>query len=135
MRQQGGETRLALDQWPRADVLAVEVEKIEQQEHEASSVAGVRSQLDHAERRDAVGGDAAQLAIEIGPARAEGGHGLCDRGIFIRPIEPGGGKQLHSKAVETRMHAVAVELDFVEPLIALRRRVDERGELRPDPSR
>jgi hypothetical protein len=30
---------------------------------------------------------------------------------------------------------VAVELDFVEPLIAFRRRVDEPGELRPDPLR
>jgi hypothetical protein len=30
------------------------------------------------------------------------------------------------------MHPVAVEFDFVEPLIAVRRRVDELGELRPD---
>jgi putative transposase len=32
-------------------------------------------------------------------------------------------------------HAVAVELDFVEPLIAFRRRVDKLGELGPDPLR
>ena len=31
------------------------------------------------------------------------------------------------------MHAVAVEFDFVEPLIAVRRRVDELSQLRPDP--
>jgi hypothetical protein len=33
------------------------------------------------------------------------------------------------------MHAVAVELDFVEPRRAFRRRVDELSELRPDPFR
>jgi hypothetical protein len=32
------------------------------------------------------------------------------------------------------MHAVAVELDFVEPVVAVRRCVDELGELRRDPS-
>jgi hypothetical protein len=37
--------------------------------------------------------------------------------------------------VEPRMHAVAVELDFVQPLIAFRRRVDQLRELRRDPFR
>jgi hypothetical protein len=31
------------------------------------------------------------------------------------------------------MHAIAVELDFVQPLIAVRRRIDRLRELRPDP--
>jgi hypothetical protein len=51
------------------------------------------------------------------------------------PVEPGAGQQAHGAAIEARMHAVAVELDFVEPLIAFRRRVDKLGELRPDPLR
>ena len=33
------------------------------------------------------------------------------------------------------MHAVAVEFDFVQPLIAFRRRVDQLGVLRRDPFR
>jgi hypothetical protein len=33
------------------------------------------------------------------------------------------------------MHAVAVELDFVQPFVALRRRVDQPGELRRHPFR
>jgi len=33
------------------------------------------------------------------------------------------------------MHAVAVELDFVEPLIAVRRRLDQLRQLRRDPFR
>jgi hypothetical protein len=38
-------------------------------------------------------------------------------------------------AVEARVHAVAAEFDFVQPLGPLRRRVDKLRELRPDPFR
>ena len=37
--------------------------------------------------------------------------------------------------IEARMHAVAVELDFVQPRRALRRVVDMLGQLRADPFR
>ena len=37
--------------------------------------------------------------------------------------------------IEPRMHAVAVVFDFMQPLVAVRRRVDQLGELRPDPLR
>ena len=53
----------------------------------------------------------------------------------MRPVEACTGQQFHRAAVEPRMHAVAVELDFVQPLIAFRRRVDELSELRRDPVR
>ena len=33
------------------------------------------------------------------------------------------------------MHAVTVELDFMQPLVAFRRRVNELGQLRRDPLR
>src|ERR1700738_1712043 len=49
-------------------------------------VAGVRRGLDHAERGDAVGEDAAQLAVEIGLARPERRHGLGDRRVFVGPV-------------------------------------------------
>jgi hypothetical protein len=81
------------------------------------------------------GPGAAQLAVEIGLARAEFPHGFGDCGIFVGPVEAGAGQQLHRAAVEPRMHAVAVVFDFVEPLVAVRRRVDQLGQLRPDPFR
>jgi hypothetical protein len=31
------------------------------------------------------------------------------------------------------MHAIAVEFDFVQPVVAVRRRLDQLAELRPDP--
>jgi len=42
-------------------------------------------------------------------------------------------KQPHPATIKARMHPVAVELDFVEPLIAFRSGVDELCELRRDP--
>jgi hypothetical protein len=40
-RQQRGEPRLALDQRPRADIVAVEMQKIEEEMHQPGRVAGV----------------------------------------------------------------------------------------------
>jgi hypothetical protein len=71
IREQRGEARFAIDERPRDEVFAVVVQKIEQEEDEAGGVAGIRSELDHVERSDAVGAHAAQLAVEIGLARAE----------------------------------------------------------------
>jgi hypothetical protein len=51
----------------------------------------------------------------------------------MRPVEPGAGQQPHRAAIEARMHAVAVVFDFVEPLVAFGRRVDQLGELRRNP--
>ena len=66
IRQQRGEARLALNQWPHAQIFAVEVQKIEQEEDERGGIAAVGCCLDHPERGDAVGAHAAQFAVEIG---------------------------------------------------------------------
>jgi hypothetical protein len=43
----------------------------------------------------------------------------------MRPVEPGAGQQAHCAAIEPRMHPIVIELDFVEPLRAIRRFVDK----------
>jgi hypothetical protein len=48
-RQQFGEPRLALDERSRADIVAVEMQKVEDEEHQPGRVAGIRRGLDHAE--------------------------------------------------------------------------------------
>ncbi len=53
----------------------------------------------------------------------------------MRPVEACTGQQLRPATVESRVHAVAVEFDFVQPVVAFRRRVDQLGELRRDPLR
>jgi hypothetical protein len=42
VRQQGSEPRLALDQLLHADVLAVEMQKVEDEEHQPGHVTGIR---------------------------------------------------------------------------------------------
>jgi hypothetical protein len=53
----------------------------------------------------------------------------------MRPVEAGTRQQLHRAAIEARMHAVAVIFDFVEPVFAFRRCIDQPGQLRLDPLR
>src|ERR1700750_2103549 len=72
---------------------------------------------------------------EISLARADRRYGVGDRRIFTRPVETGAREQLHAAAIEARMHAVAVEFDFVQPGVAVRRGVDQLRELRRDPFR
>jgi hypothetical protein len=110
------------------------MEEIEQEQDEGGGVA-VRRGLDHAEGGDAVGAHAAELPVEIGLCSADRCQGIGDRRVFLRPVEPGAGEELHRAVVEPRMHAVAVEFDFMQPLVALRRRVDQLGQLRRDPLR
>ena len=86
--QQTGEPLLAFDQRALGEILAVEIKKIEQEEDETGGVAGVGRQLDHAERGDAVGAHAAQLAVEIGLARGERRHGGRDLRVFGGPVKP-----------------------------------------------
>jgi hypothetical protein len=45
-REQRGKPRLAINERPRHEIFAVEVQEIEQKENEAGGVAGVRCQLD-----------------------------------------------------------------------------------------
>jgi len=98
-------------------------------------VAAVRSQLDDVKRGDAVRAGTAQFATEIGLARIERRDGFGDRGIFVGPVKASARQQLDRAAVEPRMHAIAVVFDFVQPARSVRRRVDELGQLRPDPVR
>jgi hypothetical protein len=95
-REQGAPRRLAVEcafspalmrspdrPWPGVlreglrdvDRFAVEIEKIEQEEHQRRGGAAVGRQLDHAEEGDAVGTHAAQLAVEIGLPCPERRHG------------------------------------------------------------
>ena len=111
------------------------MEKIEREEDQRRRVAAVRSELHDVERGDAVGADAAQFAIEIGLARAECRQGCGERRIFVRPVEPGAGEQLHGAAVEPGMHAVAVIFDFVQPLATVRSSLHQPRQLRCDPLR
>jgi hypothetical protein len=69
-RQQFREPRLALDQRHRTDVVAVEMQQVEDEIREPGRVAGIRCGLDHTERRGPVGKDTAQFAVETRPVQS-----------------------------------------------------------------
>jgi hypothetical protein len=87
----------------------------------------------HAERGDAVGADAAQFAVEIGLARRERRDRRRDLRILAGPVEPVAGQQPNIAVLEPGMHAEPVVFDFVQPLVAVRRGIDELRQLRPYP--
>jgi hypothetical protein len=62
---------------------------------------------------------------------------MVNRAVGPMPANPACGAllvEVTRAMVEARMQPVAVEFDFVQPLIAFRRGVDELRELRRDPS-
>src|SRR6267378_3306170 len=88
LRQQRPEALLPFFERHRADGFAIEVEEIEQEEDQSIAVTGVRCVLDQAERRRAVGADAAEFAIEIGLPGGKRRYGRSDRRVFMSPVEP-----------------------------------------------
>ena len=81
-----------------------------------------------------IGTDAAQLSVEIGLAGAERRHGPRDRRIFGVQWSPVRVSSLTAPR-SSRVHALAVVFDFVDPVVAFGCRVDELSELRPYPWR
>jgi hypothetical protein len=132
--QQSAKTLLPLPKRQRANGFAIEVEQIEQEEHQ-STATGVRCVLDQAERRGAIRQDAAQFAVEIGLPRRERRDRRGDRRVFMGPVEAGAGQQPDRAAVEPSMHPVAVEFEFLQPLRTIWWLIDQFGELRFDPAR
>jgi hypothetical protein len=64
----------------------------------------------------------------------EGRERLFDKVLIIgRSVETATGEEAHRAAIESRMHAVAVELDLVQPFRTIRSRVDKLGQLQADP--
>jgi hypothetical protein len=69
------------------------------------------------------------------PVAPEAGDRRGNRRVFTRPVEPGAGQQPDCALVQTRVHPVTIEFDFVKPIRSLRCLVNELGELRFDPER
>ena len=113
----GGEpmkASLTLGERHGGDGLAVELEEIEQEIDEGGAV-GVGGLLHEAEVGDAVGTHGAEFAVEIGGSDGKFCQGSGGCGIFGGPVEPGAGEELDLAGCDAGRHAIAVELDFVNP--------------------
>jgi hypothetical protein len=91
--EQRRKAALALGERQGGDLLAVELEEIEEVIDEARA-AVVGGLLHEAEVGDAVGTHGAQLAVEIGGLDGKFRQGDGDCGIFGCPVEPGTGEEL-----------------------------------------
>src|SRR6185436_20269562 len=70
------------------------------------------------------------LAVDHAIRQGFGGPG--DGGELAGPVEALAGAQLGLAILDPKLHAVAVELDFMRPTRAIGRALDQLGELRLD---
>jgi hypothetical protein len=135
IRHQLAQAFLALDQRRRADRLAIEMEQIEQKEGERVGIAAIGRGLDQAEGVRSIRAHPAQLAVETSLRRRQGGQCRGNRRVFVCPIEPSAGQQPNRPSIQPGMQAIAVELDFMQPLRPDGRFFDQLRKLRLDPVR
>ena len=118
---------LALDQRQRAQIIAVEKQQIERVEDEAIHPPFAEIGLQSGEIGSASAVFDHQLAVD--QPRTEGerlerrDHVLAE---LLRPIVAAAGEEFHPAGLDARLQAIAIELDLVQPALALRRRGHER---------
>ena len=132
VRHDLGERLLALLQRKAGEIEAVEIEQIEGEEHEIVGRARGDPVLQIGKIRRAVGRQRDQLAIDQRAGDRQCGQRARQRREFRSPIEPVAGDQPCFALLDARQQAIAVILDLVQPFRAVRRGVDESGELRCD---
>ena len=113
--------------------LAVQEQQIEGEEDELVSAALVHSRLQAAEHRHTIGIERAKFTIDVGGLRLQGLKGPDCTAIPVRPVQPRARQQLGLASLNSGVHAVAVELDLMQPAVTSRRLVDDARELRLNP--
>ena len=124
-----GEHRLAVGERAGREVVAVQMQQVEDEEEKGVVTMVAQRRLQSVEAGDAVGQQRHQLAVEQKVAMAEGGDGGGDGGQAGGPIQAVAGDQLDGAALAPGEQPVAVELDLADPLVAVRRDVCGAGEL------
>jgi hypothetical protein len=131
--QQRFETRLAFEQRQPHQILAVEMPQIEREIDQLGR--RIPMPLQARESRGAVREHRAQLFVDIGLPAIERADRGGDVRILGRPVEPVACQQRSSAFDDPRMHAEAVELDFVRPVVAGRNPRHQLAQCRLDPLR
>jgi len=134
-REQALEHRLALEQRSARQVLAVEMQEIEDEIHELVRRVMIGRRLHGGKGRQAVRADRTEFAVEIGLPDLAAAERRRGRPVAVGPVQPGAREQAHVAAVNPRVDAVAVELDLMDPPVAGGRLVPQKGELRLDEGR
>ena len=118
---------------PLAQVLPIVEGKVEQVVADGVGAPGLEGVLQGLEVGCAASAFNDDLAVEPGLLQAERTHGGHHLRQPRRPVDAVAGERMHRVAVGAHEHAVAVELDLVQPAVALGRAVDPARELRREP--
>src|SRR6516162_4766566 len=121
---------LALEQRHAGQVTSVAMEKVEYIIDETFTLTRFERGLERRKTGKTVLVLDHDLAVDQRRARREGGDGARNVGKFFGPIETLAGEQAHAAAIQPRLHAIAVEFDFVHPARAARRVLAQRRQRR-----
>ncbi len=132
--EQGLQAHLALDERRSRCVLSVQEQEVERKQDEVAGSALVHCGLQATEGSHPIRPDGAKLPVEIGVLHRQSAERRDRRLIAMAPVEAGAGQQPDVAAFDAGVHAIAVVLDLVKPVRAVRCLVDEPRELRLDPS-
>ena len=132
LRQQPRQRRLARPQRLRFEIGAVEMHEIEDIEHHAVVSAVLEIFLQQRKAGNAVGTFRYQFAVDQRGLGWQVGDSFGNGRKLFGPVEAAAREQLHLAAVEPSLDAIAVEFNLVDPVVAVRRVVDERGQTRFD---
>jgi hypothetical protein len=91
--------------------------------------------LDQVECGPAIRQHAAEFTVEIGAPRRQCGNSAGDGWVLDGPVIAAAGQELHLTRVEPGVHAIPIELDFMQPVGAFRCLFNKRCQLRLDPFR
>ena len=127
--EERGEEGFAGEEWEVAGVVAFEVEEVEAEEGERVAGAVLEGGLEEGEVGGAVGGEDDDFAVEGDGVGGQGGDGGGDGGDAVGPVEAAAGEHLDFGTGFAGLHAVAVELELVEPAGGLGRLCGFEGEL------
>ena len=134
--EHGLQRRAALQQRRAAQVVAGEIRDVEQVVADRVAARGLERTLQRLEIRHAIGAKHDDLAVVPARRQRQFGQRLRQGRQLRGPVVAVACEAAHARTVDPRQHAVAVELDFVEPVVGIgRRRVDQGCELRPQARR
>ena len=126
------EGALALDQRHRAQVVAVQMEEVEGEEDQLVRAPLGERVLQGGEARDAPLVLHHDLAVDQRLLAGQSSKASASTPVAVGPVEPGAGEQPHLAVVDARDGPIAVELDLVQPVVAVGHPRRRRRQLRPD---
>ena len=142
LANQRGEALLALDVWERRQVLAIDLQRVEQEEREPAPALADRL-LERGEVASALVVELDDLAVEKRRADLQLARLLDDLRELVGPVEARAGIDLRLAAADAEQAAIAIELHLMDPGGAGRHMIHQRrllrltklGRLRSSPGR